>query len=92
MIHRLRLAVALALAVAASGCYTLLRHPGMSQLNYRRPESETPCTSCHAREELLSFVQSRRVAAEPDPWGRLAHPWWIAASADTARSDGGQTR
>jgi hypothetical protein len=80
------------MGLAASSCYTLLRHPGIPRLNYRRPDPAEPCTSCHPRAMLLSAVQPDRLARERDPWSRLSHPWWIDSAADTSRSDGGPLR
>jgi hypothetical protein len=90
-IRPLLIAAVMTLAIAATGCYTLLRHPGIPSLNYRRPARDEPCTSCHSRAEIVSSVRPDRAPREPDPWGRLSHPWWIDSAADTSRSDGGQS-
>ena len=83
------LVAALLLAVAAQGCYTLMRHPGIPSLNYRRPPADHACTSCHSQAELLASLMSERIDAEPGPWGSLSHPWWVHPSPDSTRSDGG---
>jgi hypothetical protein len=86
----LRLIAALALIAFVEGCYTLVRHPGIARLNYLRPPSDTPCTSCHTSEQRLAFVSSQRLDRARGPWGALADPWWYGA-ADTVRSDGGDS-
>ena len=83
-----RLAAVAAIALALSGCYTLLRHPGIARMNYRRPAPEESCRSCHSGNEILSAITPERYVPEPGAWGDLAHPWWIQPP-DTTRSDGG---
>ena len=86
----LRLIAAFALLGALQGCFTLVRHTGISRLNYIRPPSDAPCTSCHTSAQKLAFVSSQRLDRARGPWGALADPWWFDA-ADTVRSDGGSS-
>lgn len=86
----LRLLAAFVLIAATGGCYTLVRHPGIPQLNYQRPPSDSPCTSCHSPEQHLAFVTPQRLDRAHGPWGKLALPWWYQ-KADSARSDGVET-
>ena len=80
------LLTALALLGASSGCYSLVRHPGIATQNYERPPRETPCTSCHTPEECLAFVSSQRLERPRGPWGTLGDPWWFHTTSDSTRS------
>jgi hypothetical protein len=84
----LRLLAACLLIAAFSGCYTLVRHPGIPELNYQRPPADSPCASCHKPGERLAFVSSQRLDRPPGPWGELTHPWWFKSTDDSTRSDG----
>jgi hypothetical protein len=84
---------------STSACYTLLEHPGIARRNYLRPSSDTPCTTCHARDALRAFLEPERLAREKGPWDRLNHPWWFdaraaadSAAADSARAGSGGGR
>ena len=81
-----RLLAACALIGVMQGCFTLVRHPGIPELNYERPSSESPCTSCHTAEQRLAFVSSQRLDRPPGPWGALTNPWWFRAAPDSVRS------
>lgn len=83
----IRVAVAAVLMLALSGCYTLLQHPGVARMNYRRPDSSQPCLSCHSREEIDAAIRDARRDREPGAWASLSHPWWLAGR-DSTRSDG----
>ena len=85
-----RLFAACALTAAIQGCYTLVRHPGIPELNYVRPPSDSPCIQCHSAEQRLAYVSSQRVDPARGPWGGLAHPWWFHAAdanVDSTRSN-----
>src|SRR5262245_21066999 len=86
-----RLLATCVLAGAIQGCYTLVRHPGIPELNYARPASDSPCTTCHTPAQRLGFVSSQRVEIAHGPWGSLAHPWWFHAAADSVRSGDAKT-
>ena len=81
-----RLLAACALMCAVQGCFTLVRHPGIPELNYSRPPADSPCTSCHTPQQRLAFVSSQRLDRARGNWGTLAHPWWFRAADDSARS------
>ena len=81
-----RLFAACALAFAIQGCYTLVRHPGIPELNYVRPPSDSPCIQCHSSEQRLAYVSPQRLDRALGPWGTLSHPWWFHA-ADSTRSN-----
>ncbi|HET6463001.1 MAG TPA: hypothetical protein VFH33_04305 [Candidatus Krumholzibacteria bacterium] len=90
-----RLFAACTLAAAIQGCYTLVRHPGIPELNYVRPPSDSPCIQCHSADQRLAYVSSQRLERGRGPWGTLAHPWWFHsadASVDSTRSDDAQER
>lgn len=76
-----RLLAACALVAAIQGCYTLVRHPGIPELNYVRPPSDSPCIQCHSTEQRLAYVSSQRLDRARGSWGALAHPWWFDAHA-----------
>ena len=59
----------------------LVRHPGIPELNYVRPPSDSPCIQCHSTEQRLAYVSSQRLDRARGPWGTLAHPWWFDANA-----------
>jgi hypothetical protein len=82
-----RLIVAFSLLAAVQGCFTLVRHEGISRLNYMRPPSDAPCTTCHSSAQKLAFVSSQRLDRARGPWGAFADPWWFSAT-DSVRSDG----
>jgi hypothetical protein len=88
---RYRLLAAFVLIALFEGCYTLVRHPGIPELNYRRPDAGTPCTSCHPAGQRLAFVSSQRLDRAHGPWGALADPWWFEPE-DSTRSVGGETK
>jgi hypothetical protein len=78
---------ATSLVLALSGCYTLMQHPGVARMNYRRPDSTQPCRSCHSQEEIDGALRHAHRDHEPGAWGQLSHPWWLSAR-DSTRSDG----
>lgn len=84
------LVAAFVLIAAIEGCYTLVRHPGIPQLNYQRPPSDSPCASCHSPEQHLAFVTPQRFDPARGVWGKLSHPWWFE-KPDSVRSDGAQS-
>jgi hypothetical protein len=59
-----------------SACYTLLQHPRVESLNYRRPEGKS-CTGCHTAQTLAAFLEPERIQAPTPPWDALTRPWWI---------------
>ena len=84
-----RLVVLLLLAASLQGCYTLLRHPGIPQLNYRRPPGDSACASCHSQKDLSAALSPERLDAAPGSWGAFSAPWWVHPAPDSTRSDGG---
>lgn len=49
-----RIAVVVTVAVATSGCYTLLKHPRVKRVVYEEVHDKR-CNGCHASEELWDF-------------------------------------
>ena len=89
-----RLFAACALSAAIQGCYTLVRHPGIPELNYVRPPSDSPCIQCHSSEQRLAYVSSQRLDRARGPWGTLHQPWWFhaATGADSTGSNDASKR
>lgn len=87
-----RLLAACVLTAAIQGCYTLVRHPGIPELNYTRPPSNSACTQCHTPAQRLSYVSSQRLDRARGPWGALAHPWWFRAADDSVRTTDATSR
>lgn len=79
----------LLLALAALGplaaCYTLVQHPRVASLDFRRPEGKS-CTGCHGAQEVRAFLEPEHLAPEPSPWDSLTHPRWIPP--DSTGGDG----
>ena len=88
---RFRLLAAFVLIALFQGCYTLVRHPGIPEINYRRPDAGTPCTSCHAEGDRLAFVSAQHLDRARGPWGALTHPWWFD-NDDSTRTNGADPR
>lgn len=84
-----RAAILVILASLTAGpltaCYTLVQHPRVASLNYRRPEGKS-CSSCHSAREVRSFLEPERLAPDTPPWDSLTHPWWIPP--DSTGGDG----
>ncbi len=84
-----RVAILLLLALAAVGplaaCYTLVQHPRVASLNFRRPQGKS-CTGCHRAEEISGFLRPEHLAPPPTPWDTLTRPWWI--EPDSTGGDG----
>ena len=84
-----RAAILLLLVAAVTGplaaCYTLVQHPRVESLNYRRPEGKS-CTGCHTPRAINDYLHPEKLASDPPPWDSLTHPWWI--SPDSTGGDG----
>jgi hypothetical protein len=75
-----RAAVLLLLAAGAtllSACYTLVQHPRVESLNYRRPAGGR-CLGCHDAETVDRLVRQHRLAPDTGPWSVLSDPWFVA--------------
>jgi hypothetical protein len=60
--------VALLVTVAiAPGCYTILLHPRLAQLDYRRPDHKH-CSACHTSAEIWGFHHLPKAPATDVPW------------------------
>jgi hypothetical protein len=85
-----RVAILLLLAVVSAGplaaCYTLVQHPRVASLYFRRPPEGKSCTDCHRTEELHGFLRPANLSPETPPWDALADPWWIPP--DSTGGDG----
>jgi hypothetical protein len=79
------LLVAAATAFPLAACYTLVQHPRVASLNFRRPQGKS-CTGCHTNQEIRGFLKPQGLADEGSPWDTLANPWWIPP--DSTGGDG----
>jgi hypothetical protein len=69
---------ALLLILAASSCYTILRHPRIVEAGYERP-SGGQCSTCHSDEEIWQFHHPHTRYYDPhfDGWQSFYYlPWW----------------
>jgi hypothetical protein len=71
---------AIAVALSASGCYTLLKHPRVDTAAYEEIQDNS-CTSCHYEDELWYYHHAPRHRVYPgvgaEAWGfYYAVPWW----------------
>ena len=84
-----RAAILLVLVVAAAvpmaACYTLVQHPRVAALNYRRPQGKS-CTDCHSTRAIGDYLRPEKLTPEAPPWESLTQPWWI--SPDSTGGDG----
>jgi hypothetical protein len=89
--------IALAAMMLLPACYTLFRHPRLSQLNYRRPDSNR-CQTCHATDDLWKYTHpwSKATAARSGSWVEFYDlPWWFdgrwqVSDADTSTHRSGE--
>jgi len=68
---------ALVACIALTSCYTLVEHPRVASLDFRRPSTRAGCTPCHTREAVWSFLYPQRTALDSAPWSSLQYPWWF---------------
>ncbi|HEX5131608.1 MAG TPA: hypothetical protein VFX92_03875 [Candidatus Krumholzibacteria bacterium] len=59
-----------------TACYTLVQHPRVASMNFRRPQGEA-CTACHEPAAIRAFVRQEHLAAETGAWAVLDDPWWV---------------
>ena len=71
--------ILLAAALAGAGCYTLLRHPEVSELTSDEGERKA-CADCHEDAEFYhdsSYHDSTWYDYYPAPWAAYYEfPWW----------------
>ena len=72
-------ALAIALALAGAGCYTVLRHPATGDLTDDYGEAKS-CADCHADADLYHYTDAYGMdwyQYYPTPWARYYQsPWW----------------
>jgi hypothetical protein len=67
-LYRLYLFVALLVTVAlTSACYTILKHPRLAHLDYRRPDNKQ-CAACHSSDEIWGFHHLPYAPTTDVPW------------------------
>ncbi len=75
----LLLVAALLSATVLSGCYTLLKHPRLAQMDYQRPDDKR-CANCHSSAEVWSFNHTPGTPTYVGYSGKWADyydiPWW----------------
>ncbi len=64
-------------SIASVSCYTLVEHPRVASLEFRRPSTRGDCTSCHTRDEVWSYVYPRHMVLDSAPWSSLQYPRWF---------------
>lgn len=65
---RLYLFVVLLVTVAVTpACYTILKHPRLAHLDYRRPDDKQ-CLTCHTSDEIWGFHHLPHSPATDIPW------------------------
>jgi hypothetical protein len=65
------------LLLAGSSCYTIVRHPRITQADhYQRPESNR-CFDCHTENEVYGFHHPVNISRPPIGWDDSHYaPWW----------------
>lgn len=88
MSSRYRLLVLVASLIGAtlfSGCFTLLRHPRLSHLDYQRPD-DNQCVNCHSSQEIWAFNHSAKSPTYVGYSGKWSDyydvPWWYKRAWD----------
>lgn len=81
--------IALVAMMLLPACYTLFRHPRLSQLNYRRPDSSR-CQACHATDDLWKYTHpwSQRRPDRVASWAEFYDlPWWFEGRWQVSDAD-----
>ena len=65
------------LLLAGSSCYTIIRHPRITQNDhYQRPENNR-CFDCHTENEVYRFHHPVNISRPPISWDDSHYdPWW----------------
>jgi hypothetical protein len=79
------LAAAVVFLVPLAACYTLVQHPRVTALDYRRP-ADRSCTECHRAEAVRDYLRPERLPDPTHPWDALEEPWWLPP--DSTGGDG----
>ncbi len=66
-------------------CYTLVQHPRVATLGFRRPDPGKSCSSCHTSEEIRGYLRPEKFQNEPEPWNSLYHPRWLPPDSSGGR-------
>ena len=81
------------LLLAGSSCYTIIRHPRITQDDsYQRPEHNR-CFDCHTENEIYRFHHPANISRPPIGWDDSHYyPWWYDAYWSDDDSFGSQYR
>jgi hypothetical protein len=82
MTNRFRalIAVGLLLIIAfLPACYTLLKHPRLAEINYRRPDDKN-CENCHSNSDIWKFNHNNKINTLTEKSGVWSEyydlAWW----------------